>query len=211
MYSLINQNCKYIIKENPQKLVKHFKDYLYLLDKNNWQNECYKGKFKTFWGMNAARKLSSNTDFYSIYFNYFMSKPSIPDVNVLLDEIRKTNAGFQFSFATKAVHILNPDLPIYDANVRRFYFLKDIDNLLTWEQKQVITKKYYEFLQEEYKRITTEKLLASTVNEIDIFLKTYKIDPQNLITQTKKIDSIIWSWVDYLNKRQLSTSQVIWR
>jgi hypothetical protein len=218
MYSLINENCHFIHNHKNQKgLLKHFSEYVFLLDRNNWNDEIkYKSTFKSFWGMNAARGLSANKDFEDLYFSYLKFPPLKLSIYDLLEKIKNLDettekkVGFQFSFATKAIHILNPDLPIYDVNVRRFYFLNDIEGKY-WEAKQEIASRYYIFLQKEYRRIIDEELLAPTIREIDTFLEKNNIDSQNSINQIKKIDSIIWAWVNYLKKRDLSTSQVIWQ
>lgn len=213
MYSIINTNPQFIEIES-EKLKQHFKDYIFLIEGKHLQEDeiLYRKKFKKFWGMNAARQIANNQDFYNIYFDFLKQKNEHKSFNFndLLSYIEKTNAGFQFSFATKAVHTLNRNLPIYDANVRRFYFLNDIDSSKSWQQKLEIANKYYQFLSVEYKRIQEYGLLEPVIDVLDSFLlQIDDIDP-NQITQTKKIDSIIWAWVDYLNNGAIINEKIKW-
>jgi hypothetical protein len=211
MYSLINKNCHFINQIEPKKLTKHFSDYLYLVNIQNLESEEYEGKFKYFWGMNAARKIANNIEFYNSFFNFMRRNKDVSLLNFtdLLSDLEKKEKSFQFSFATKAIHCLNPELPIFDVNIRRFYFLQDIDSSLERKDKVVVAQKYYEFLRKEYNRIIDEGLLKETIKELNKFLEKIDIDP-NEISLVKKIDSIIWAWVAYLNNDALIENKITW-
>ena len=222
MYSIIENNNKFLSLNDPKsreytKLVAHFKMYVFLVDINNFENNfrkddgkevSYKGLYKYFWGMNAARNIASNIKFDEVYFDYLENSKSEPDFKILLKKIEPTMAGFQFSFSTKAIHCLNPELPIYDVNIRRFYFLKDIDEN-DWEKKLEVAEKYYEFLGKEYKRIIEKELLKETMGKLNKFLENVGINSK-AISDIKKIDSIIWAWVNYLNNIALIEKKLVW-
>ena len=201
MYSIINDNSDFLFADK-KKLKKYWDDYRYLKDTENLKSkeEEYKNKYKFFWGMNAALNLSKNTKFYSIYFEYLIENANNSNANIgeLFSQIENSDAGFQFSFVSKAVHMINPNLPIYDINIRKFYFFAEIDSTKTWEKKLEKANEYYEFLTFEYKRIIENDLLKVTLDKLDIFLNS--IDKLDSISQVKKIDSIIWAWVDFLKK-----------
>ena len=211
MYSIINDNSDFLFADK-EKLKKYWDDYLYLKDTENLKSkeEEYKNRYKIFWGMNAALNLSRNTRFYNIYFEYLIenAKNSNANIGELFSQIKNLDAGFQFSFVSKAVHIINPDLPIYDINIRKFYFFREVDSTKTWEKKIKIANEYYDFLTLEYERIIKDGLLKVTINKLEDFLLSEEL---NSISETKKIDSIIWAWVDFLNKGAISEKKIIWK
>lgn len=203
MYVLINDNPHFI-----EDLKKHFTNYKWLIDAKNREHQDFEKKYKDFWRMNAARGLANNKEFYNVYFSFIKKKKT--SLDDFFNEIEDKNAGFQFSFATKAIHMGDTTKPIFDVNVKRFFYLKDIDHTKEWHDKIVIANQYYEFLQKEYKRIEEKELLKPTIDKLDFFLNLIEINP-NSVSFTKKVDSIIWSWVNYLNEEGTNKNFNIWR
>lgn len=207
MYSIINNNSSFIINEN---LVKHFKDYSFLINPSNLDEKDYESKYKNYWRMNNARNLANNETFYKEYFKFIRQNigNDKANINQLLKNIENTDAKFQFSFVSKAIHVINTNQPIFDVNVKRFYFLNDINSSDSWNEKVIVANKYYDFLEKEYRRITENELLKPTIDKLDIFLTENDIKP---ISTVKKIDSIIWAWVAYLNKGAIINEEIIWQ
>lgn len=206
MYSIINNNSSFI---TDKKLVTHFNDYSFLINLSNIDTENYKQKYKKFWGMNAAR-LANKETFYSEYFKFISQNigNDKADINQLITNIENTDAGFQFSFVSKAIHVINTNQPIFDANIKKFYFLNDIDSSKTWNDKINIANKYHDFLKKEYRRIIENELLKPTIDKLDVLLIDNDIKSISIV---KKIDSIIWAWVNYLNKGAIINEEIIWQ
>jgi len=98
----------------------------------------------------------------------------------------------QFSFASKLVHMVNPELPVYDRMVEAFYYLprsyagkpeKKLENLLA----------SYRFLVKEYDRILREGLLADVLHW---FRRHFSLPPP--YWDHKVIDTLIWKFVPAL-------------
>jgi len=86
----------------------------------------YQQRYKYFWGMNVAQLSSS---FYTAYFG-FLKAPTTLSRNDLCQTLHQSSTRrngtrtLQLSFATKLLHTLNPQLPIYDSKVARFFLFE---------------------------------------------------------------------------------------
>lgn len=205
MYSLINLHTK----NNPNWIAEtfrkdnHFQKYINVkIDKLH--NKDFKSDYKLFWVMYPARL---NESFINTYFS--LLEESNLDLENALKRIKELDKGFQFSFITKLLHTQNTNLPIYDRMVSQFYFLPDIWSIEGWEEKTKLALEIHDFLQKEYKRIKDEDLLNYSISELNIFLEQIGIH-KNSISYTKKIDSLIWAWVSFLNKKSFLNYKVQW-
>ena len=206
MYNLINT----YIKNNEEWISKmfgkneHFE--LYINAKiNKLSDEGFQKNYKHFWGMNPARL---NEPFYNTYFQLLNERKF--DLDFILCEIKSLQKGFQFSFITKLLHTIEPNPPIYDRMISQFYFLPDFQSVSKWEDKAMLAKSIYEFLQFEFQRIKDEKLLSESLEKLNLFLDEKGIE-KDTISETKKIDSLIWAWVSFVSKGQFANKTVQWK
>ena len=147
--------------------------------------------------MNQARLCD---EFYNAYFELLDRLRREPLDNVGVENVTREllnvpaqNNGrrmLHFSFASKMVHMLCPDRPIYDNKVKRFYFLPEhgsgeVNNRL----RGLINS--YEFLVGEYQRILTQGLLAPA---IEGFRERFQVP----FSDQKVIDTLIWTFVKFL-------------
>lgn len=135
MYRLINENSENLVKSFNKKSVSR---YLATLDENRKQDD-----FKSFYGLNAAH-LCDN--FLAEYFNILNSKTvngveivkdaenAAKDALLIVDYLEtipsnsKGQHKVQFSFATKLLHTINQNCPIYDNRLADLYFFPYIGN-----------------------------------------------------------------------------------
>ncbi len=174
----------------------HFEQYL-AVTLDNTIDEEFRVKYKSFWGLNMARL---EPRFSDVYFEYLAEMRTDEITDIMEKVIKPLQGGFQFSFVTKLVHTLNPDMPIYDKMIGQFYLFPDISEIPNWDKKLFLAEKIYDFLKIEYQRIKDERLLVTAIEALNQFLTKMGIPP-NDISETKKIDSLIWAWVSFQKNR----------
>src|SRR6267378_1681820 len=123
MYSLINRYAKAIVGAIPRQYVTDYEWLFTYLNETNSPE--YQKNFRKFWAMNAAQ-LSS--EFYGTFFDILATvserNPTLNQVCCSLSECSARRNGMktlQFSFATKLMHMSNPQLPVYDSQVAHIY------------------------------------------------------------------------------------------
>ena len=72
---------------------------------------------------------------------------------------KKGEPTLQFSFSTKLVHMLRPCEPVYDRNIRAFFFLPQASAHKSLDKKLARLMPAYEFLRREYDRVIRKNLL----------------------------------------------------
>jgi hypothetical protein len=132
----------------------------------------YQNRYKNFWSMNVARL---SRTFTAAYFGALNSTApqtvSLRDVCQTLWSASARRNGtrtLQFSFATKLVHMLQPQLPIYDSRVAWFYFFSEPPTSLPVTARIDRFIGFHSFLTNEYARIIdcgllSKDLIASNV------------------------------------------------
>jgi hypothetical protein len=130
MYSLINRHIDRLLES--LKLDRHVGPYLSLcaqLQKTNVATDLlFQSQYRNYWAMNPARL---SPDFITAYFELLETKKA--ETAVTVEEVAhnlfripshgKGRQTLQFSFASKLVHMIQSDRPIYDRMVERFFFL----------------------------------------------------------------------------------------
>lgn len=192
MYNIIENNIQEIILKNSNLLNEHFSKYEQLLIHANNKLHvdeitkiAFKKEFRTFWSMNVARL---DEAFYETYF-------SLTDIYSPIDALhtlKERHNKYQYSFSTKFYHtFINTKAPIYDSRVKLFYLLPDASFENFGDQ--------YSFLVKEYERVLKNNLLKNPINSVR---KEFNLSA--LVTDEKIIDSLIWMYVNAMQKRDLS-------
>ncbi len=126
MYNLVNQFAKAIVSKIRPDHVTEYERLLQNVDHVNTPG--YQKRYRAYWAMNVARLSPS---FYSVYFNALdtapTQKPSLDTfVHILYDAStnHRRTKSLQFSFATKLLHMTNPQLPLYSSEVTAFFFFQ---------------------------------------------------------------------------------------
>lgn len=194
MYHLINNHIQQILQSIHNA---HIIEYDWLVQNvQQVVDPLYQNRYITFWRLNAAR-LSQN--YCQIYFQQLqagLNNP--PQIGILANQLYQIpthNNGrqsLQFSFCSKLCHMLNRQIPIYDAMIRAFYFVTEPDRNLLVPQRINDYVQFHQFLINEYNRILNQGLLAPSIQAF-----RGHFNPQNF-TDIKVIDSLIWAFVSLL-------------
>ena len=160
--------------------------------------------------MNAARL---SDDFCSAYFNLLnranreISVEEIINALYFIQSNAKGIHAVHFSFATKLIHTLDNNLPIYDRMVATFYFLPDIKQNWTKEKKIEVYLNSYKFLKSEYERVIDNNLLEIS---IDKFRKKFDVDDKQY-SNCKVIDTLIWRYTALLKSGAICNRHIQYR
>lgn len=162
------------------------KNYIYIMNLlhqcNVSKNEDFKKKYNGFYRL---RLPSSN--YYDFYYEYmeknkYNTSLTFEDVVTTLS---KTTGRIEASFSSKLLATINPDLPVWDANVLSNINIK----APKYNDKDKLDKtiKTYYNLKNWYKSYMQTKNAADIINLFDNIYPDYKI------TNIKKIDLALWS------------------
>ncbi len=203
MYSLINRHAAAIVRAIPLDFVTEY-EWL-LMNQSQVNSPDYQRRYRAYWAMNAAQL---GADFYIGYFDLLSTignpRQSLSDVCCRLYDCsgrRDGRKSLQFSFATKLLHMANPQLPIYDSRVANFYFFERPENG-DLPQRISTLLAFHEFLTREYKRVLEQGLLQTAIDEFRDKLKRQRF------TDEKVIDSLIWKTEELLSKGALMNGRI---
>lgn len=167
--------------------------------------------YRTYWQLNAARL---GSEFCSTYFSYFQKLKEADDIvleRVVQDLYKVPTHGdgrqsLQFSFASKMVHMLKPQLPVYDSMVEAFFFLPFGSPAEKMEGKLKRLLESYRFLTAEYERVLKEDLLRPA---IATFRTRFSVGGD--YTDEKIIDTLIWKFVSFVRSGAIRNGTVLYR
>ncbi|SRR6266481_3967951 len=98
----------------------------------------------------------------------------------------------------------NPHLPIYDSQVAAFYFFQFPSTNINVDKRIDRLEAFHNFLINEYARIIKDGLLKLA---IQVFNKRFN---QWHLTEEKIIDSLIWQYVNILDKGALPKKEIFY-
>lgn len=198
MYHMVNQCAAALVEKIPPE---HITEYEWLLQNLACANTLnYQSRYRKYWAMDAARL---NPAFYDIYFKALVTQSSREDVLRRLHNATDQKS-LQFSFATKLLHMVNPRLPLYSAEVTTFFFFLPKGNL-SFERRVDELIAFHDFLIGEYQRVIETGLLSCAIQE---FRRRW--NPQ-CFTDEKIIDSLIWAFVKRLKNGAVWKSDIVYR
>jgi hypothetical protein len=209
MYSLINKNIETLLDGISNN--EHVQPYVYIsraFKKDENRTREFKSTYRKFYQLNAARLSEEFCEKYFSLLDECKSK-SITSVEYVINNLYEVpgNAkevhAIHFSFATKLVHTVNPNLPIYDSMVSTFYFAPEVKYSWKKEQKIQACLRTYEFLQDEYKRITDENLLSESIEK---FRMRFNIGSE--YSDCKVIDTLLWRCTVWLKSGAVCNHQI---
>lgn len=160
--------------------------YMYIMKNFNLidisKNIDFQRKFTYFYKVRRSKE-----EFLEKYYEYM---ESCKNKNISYEEVLKKLYTFQNkvekSFASKLLHTINPDMPIWDSIVLKNLGLEMPTNITNINEKMTMSCNLYENIIKWYK----EKLFSEDGRQtIGIFDITY---PNSGISNTKKLDFILW-------------------
>lgn len=211
MYTLINNNIDTLLREINRK--SHVLPYIELSNsfrQGDYNTNAFQRQYRDFYQLNAARL---SDDFCSAYFNLLnranreISVEEIINALYFIQSNAKGIHAVHFSFATKLIHTLDNNLPIYDRMVATFYFLPDIKQNWTKEKKIEVYLNSYKFLKSEYERVIDNNLLEIS---IDKFRKKFDVDDKQY-SNCKVIDTLIWRYTALLKSGAICNRHIQYR
>ncbi len=201
MYAIINQHVDALLNSiNPQVDIDPYVWLLGELPKRNVaRDQEYQRIYRRYWQLNPERL---SEEYLAAYFGYLEQLKAQPE-NVMVETVTSHlfitpthgngRQSLQFSFASKLVHMLNPEQPVYDSMVETFFFLPSGGANETTEQKLTRLLASYEFLHAEYGRVLDQELLAQAIMQ---FRARFGVN--SAYTDRKIIDTLIWKFVRFL-------------
>jgi hypothetical protein len=211
MYSLINRFAQTVVSTIPPDHVTEYEWFLQNVGQATMPD--YKKRYRRYWSMNAARLSPSfHISYFGVLNAALTQTPTLSSIAQTLHAASINSKGrqsLQFSFATKLLHMTNPQLPIYSSEVTAFYFFVEPEinrkdpNDLQRRISALIT--FHDFLKQEYARVLQNKLLAASIQEFRLRLKP------KLFTDEKIVDSLIWAFVAFLWNSALPSRQITYR
>ena len=213
MYAIINQHVDALLNSiNPQVDID---PYVWLLgelpNRNVAQDQEYQRIYRRYWQLNPARL---SKEYLAAYFGYLEQLKAKPE-NVMVETVTRHlfltpthgngRQSLQFSFASKLVHMLNPEQPVYDSMVESFFFLPSGGANETTEQKLIRLLASYEFLHTEYGRVLDQELLAQAITQ---FRARFGVN--EAYTDRKIIDTLIWKFVGFLKDGAVRDGVVVY-
>lgn len=153
-------------------------------------NPLFQFVFRSYYRLdNAGLSNEFKAEYFKIMEEYRHLKNI--DIDVIVNRLykfkrAKGDNSVQFSFATKLIHTIDHNYPIYDSEVARVfgfstYYLKDkarkLERFIKW----------HNYIKETYHEILSKKTLEHTMQ---LFDEKY---PNNDLSNTMKIDFIFWT------------------
>ena len=167
------------------KLCNGIKQYLSLkkmlarCGKNAILCECFQKKYDGFY--RVRRDQDWREHYFKWMYEYFDTNPSFEEVLTALNSFEKTGGKIEASFASKLLHTLNNDLPIWDSKV-----------MAKMKQFGVVKKTTFHSIKEcvdAYESICEWYRSSNAKNYVDCFNSEFKNED---ISDTKKADFILW-------------------
>jgi hypothetical protein len=212
MYALINEQVDDLLQTiNPAKDVQ---PYLWLIETlpnvDVVSHREFQRVYRRYWQMNMARL---SPEFHSAYFSHLEHLKGQTEIHLesvaryLFTIPTKCNGDqtLQFSFATKLVHMLRPQQPVYDSMIASFFFFPSGKSMETNNAKLIRLLSCYKFLCEEYIRVIGNGLLERAIRR---FRDHFRVGAN--YSDEKIIDTLIWNFVGFLKSGAVTSQPVVY-
>jgi hypothetical protein len=128
-----------------------------------------------------------NDNFINDYFSFFQEhKNSSPDFIDTLKYFHEKHDKFFYSYVSKMLATIDPNLPVWDTPVCFMLKFKNPDSELSIKRKIIKAKETYELLTRWYNYFIPSEEGSKWIMFFD------EVYPNSNITSAKKIDLIIW-------------------
>lgn len=191
----IEKNWKKIIS-NP-KLKEGIPQYVFLKDRFRLkkgkisEDDKFKSSFQDFYKLNGAGLTPA---FKKLYFKLLSESSNTTELRDILEQlyqipIRRGAGKVHFSFATKLLHTIDDDRPIYDSIVAKHLRLGNIYTLKGKEAKIERCETIYGRLKERHADLLGNERVKNKIKE---FSKKYSEAKD--ISNVKTLDFILWAY-----------------
>jgi len=217
MYDIINCHKEYIVgrlelidgeymKRDAKSPLEKYSDLKNALKTQNVEKKSdFRKQYGEFFAMGQSRLIPS---YYDRYFtlletNKTNHEVSLSEILMSLKPVSQTSKGrksIQFSFATKLVHMINDDEPIYDSRIKMFYKKTEPPAAMEYKKRVATYIDIQKSIKDEYRHIIDDKLLEPS---IECFRRMYANRRDH--SDIKVIDWIIWQFVSLVNGGWIQT------
>lgn len=161
-----------------------YKTIMDMLDTDKFCSEDFRKAFNHFY-----RVRQKKAQFYDVYYGIMKNYRTKPlSFKEILTEIYEGYGEVHPSFSSKLIHTFNPDLPIWDSRVLKNLGFKGVPAYKKPLEKIEIASKLYQTLCDWYEKYLNSKEGKDDIKLFDELFPDYKD-----ISNTKKIDFILWS------------------
>ena len=194
---MFNQIIKEIDEKQDDILSKlNFEDIaVYSFLKNEYakgnilNNLVFQFVFRSYYGLDNA---GLSDEIKSRFFELLAQKQT--NLELILSELYeiptlKGKNTIQFSFATKLLHAINNDKPIYDRNVGEIIDKQVEDSSYSKDKRVRSCIEIYNFLEKLYLNMLHDERITNIISK---FRSKFKVDDKK-ISDTKVLDFIMWS------------------
>ena len=195
--TMFNQIIKEIDEKQDDILSKlNFEDIaVYSFLKNEYAKEnvlnnlVFQFVFRSYYGLGNA---GLSDEIKSRFFELLAQKQT--NLELILSELYeiptlKGKNTIQFSFATKLLHAINNDKPIYDRNVGEIIDKQVEDSSYSKDERIRSCIEIYNFLEKLYLNMLHDERITNIILK---FRSKFKVDDEK-ISDTKVLDFIMWS------------------
>ena len=175
-------------------LAKALCDYSFIMaNRHNPTNVSFQKVFYDFYLRSrwAIMTPDNRKAYFGVMREYMNSNETISIEDVLIRlKVELGISSYEFSIASKMIHTINDDQPIFDAKIKKFF--KDINNPLISDSQQAGNKlalisRDYECMDKWY-----QSFIASKNGDYWIDWFDGRFPEHKQISNVKKIDFIIW-------------------
>jgi len=200
----INKHNKEIIETLLSR--RHFPDYISIKQEfsKNGVSEKFKKSFCRFYILNGARGLnpSQKTAFFSLLYK---KENDLEKTLLTLHKIPGygNRQKIHLSFASKLVHTLDDNLPIFDKSVSSILCLPNPVYCIPFENRIEIIDTYidvYIGLKRRFGLLLKNKEIKKILKKKRDYFRSKSYWQDDLITDTKLLDSILWALFKVLVK-----------
>lgn len=165
--------------------------YVFLKDEyskgNILNNFVFQFVFKAWYGLNNA---GLSDEIKNRYFSLLADRQT--DLEIILSELYEIptlngNNAIQFVFATKLLHTINNNKPIFDSQVGNIINMRVRGSSKNEKIDSCI--EIYDYLKDLYTKLITNKRIKEVISK---FRLKFNVDTEK-ISDTKILDFIIWS------------------
>ena len=162
----------------------------------------FKAKYRKYWAMNSAGLTGEHFDTY-----FKMLKDGKCNFVTILTKLykirtRKNLNTLQLSFATKLIHTINNDEPIYDKNIALVLWGQGgfNDSKFAFECQLNSRLQKYEELKSRYRDLLEDEYIKNLIDEFRREIKDNLIlsEECELITNTRMLDYLIYSYGKFI-------------
>lgn len=198
--SLIKQNESQIFSNLSEESIAVYEFIRWEFEKSEeTRSDIFQFVYSRFYGMTPPR---ATPEFVDNYFNILKKSnrhSKLEEIaNQLAVEDSNGNKKLYFSFATKLLHTIDNEKPIYDNRVAEVFNMTPRSDIKDFKKKLALYCKRIDEIRNVYKEIFRRKLIKDVLKKFDSKYKHQKM------SNMKKLDFLVWTLGKLQSKKKKS-------